>query len=335
MSTTSQTVLVTGCAGFIGSNLVDRLIQERYSVVGVDDLSTGLLRNISHNLKAHPSGVEQECHFRFEHMSVLDPRFLSIKGADLIVHLASKKIPKYGGRLQTLVENTHGCENVLELARKCDSKVVLASTSDVYGKSDTFNEDSDLPIGPTFYARWSYATSKIFEEHLCYAYNEAYGIPFVILRYFNCYGPRQNLTWQGGPQSLFISAAIRGEPCIVHGDGCQTRSFTYISDVIDGTILAMRNPQAENEVFNIGNDSTEISIVDLANYIYSLVRPDTPPKIKKVPHEELFGKYDEVSRRVPNISKARRILGFTPKVGLREGLIMTIEWQRSIELPEE
>lgn len=229
--------------------------------------------------------------------------------------------------MDTLLINSQGTIAVLDAAAKYHAKAVVASTSDVYGKNPQipFSEDSDLVIGRPEVKRWSYAISKMFEEQLTFAYHERYGIDIVVLRFFGGYGPNQNLTWWGGPQSVFINAAIDNQEIPLHGDGLQTRSFTYVSDHVDGIVAVTEKAAANNEVFNIGN-TYEITIKDLALKIWGLIRPDEPPKLTITPYET-FGKYEDVRRRVPNIEKARQLLGFEPKVDLDTGLRAAIRWQ--------
>jgi UDP-glucose 4-epimerase len=181
-------------------------------------------------------------------------------------------------------------------------------------------------MGPTSIKRWSYATSKIYDEHLCFAYRDEYRLPIVVVRLFGGYGPGQNTTWWGGPQSVFIGAALRGEPMEIHGDGNQTRSFTYILDHVDGIIRCIERDEAVGEVFNLGN-TQEISIHDLAALVWKLAGK-SEPQYKFVSYRT-FGKYEDVERRVPDITKARRVLGFEPATQLETGLVKTIEWQRS------
>lgn len=314
-------VLITGVAGFIGSNLAAELLKRNYSVVGVDNLSQGNLLNIRK--------IIDDRNFEFINIDIRNYTRLASasKNCDAIVHLAAYKIPRYSDALETLTINSKGSENVIKVAKKKGIKVIAASTSDVYGKNPKlpFSEEDDMVIGPPTVRRWAYAISKMFEEQLYYAYHERYGIDVILLRFFGGYGPNQNLTWWGGPQSVFINNALDDIPLEIHGDGKQTRSFTYISDHVDGIIRCIENKSANNLVFNIGN-TREISIVDLAKLIWRLVNPNTPPKIKMIPYTA-FGKYEDVRRRIPDISRARTILGFEPKVDLEEGLTRTIEWQ--------
>jgi len=317
-----MTIGITGVAGFIGSNLADELIAGGCDVIGVDNLSMGSIRNVEHHLGSS--------RFRFHQIDVRDLAALreAFARADRIVHLAAFKIPRYGNAIETLEVNNVGGKNVLEVARDGQRRVVLASTSDVYGKNAAlpFAETSDSVIGPSTIARWSYAVSKLFDEHLALAYQASYGVPVTILRFFGSYGPRQHLSWWGGPQAVFISAILKDEPVEIHGDGSQTRSFTYISDLIDGIVRAIHYERDPASIFNLGN-TTEISIKELAQVIWELCGAQRELKLKIIPYSSL-GRYEDVRRRVPDITKARQVLGFEPKVDLREGLERTIAWQR-------
>lgn len=318
-----KTAFVTGVAGFVGSNLAKELLGRGYRVAGIDNLSQGFKRNIDDILK-HPQ-------FNFREGDVRDRDFIieAAKQADYIIHLAAFKIPRYGNAMDTLMINTKGTENILEAARINNSKVVFSSTSDIYGKNPKipFSENSDILLGQTNVKRWSYAVSKIFDEHLCFAYQEKFNIPVAIVRYFGGYGPHQNLTWWGGPQSVFIDCALRKKTIPLHGDGRQTRSFTYISDMVEGTIRAMENDAAAGEVFNIGN-KREISIAGLAEMIWKMINPKDKIRIEFIPYKSFSGKYEDVPRRVPDTKKSRDILGVEAKVGLEKGLPLTIEWQK-------
>ncbi|MFX0137039.1 MAG: GDP-mannose 4,6-dehydratase [Candidatus Hodarchaeota archaeon] len=319
-----KTVVITGVAGFIGSNLLAELLRRNFTVIGIDNLSQGFMRNIQVHLNNPNFQFVKDDVRNFEIMNKIT------ENASCIVHLAAFKIPRYGHALDTLWINTKGTENILEAARNNGCKAVIASTSDVYGKNPhiPFKEDGDLVIGNPMVKRWSYAVSKMFDEQLCFAYRDKYGVPIVIMRYFGSYGPNQNLTWWGGPQSVFISAALNNKPLEIHGDGQQTRSFTYVSDTIDGTLRCIEDEKAIGEVFNIGNNK-EITIIDLARLVWRLVCGQSEVKLNFVPYSN-FGKYEDVRRRIPDISKAKKLLQFEPKVELEEGLIKTIEWQNTM-----
>jgi UDP-glucose 4-epimerase len=315
-------IALTGAAGFIGSNLAERLVARGDEVHGIDDLSHGSLENLA-ALAEHPR-------FRLAQASILDAGAMDAvaDGADVVVHLAAGKIPRYGDAMDTLVTNGEGGLRVLRACR--DRKVrrmVLASTSDCYGRNPEvpFSEDSVSVIGSPRVRRWSYAVSKMFEEQALFAFTERHGLEGVALRLFGGYGPRQNLTWWGGPQSVFIGAALKGQPLEVHGSGLQTRSFTYVDDLVDAFVRAVDVPAAAGEMINVGSDR-EITILDLARLVWRLVREDEP-KIALVPFAS-FGRYEDVERRVPDNRKAARLLGHVPAVTLEEGLPRTIAWQR-------
>jgi UDP-glucose 4-epimerase len=317
-----KTVLITGVAGFIGSNLAHNLLRRGYRVVGVDNMSQGEKENLE------PLIINDN--FEMHYLDILDQADMVrvASNCSAIVHLAAYKIPRYTDALDTLTINSLGSENILKAAVDRGAKVVAASTSDVYGKNPDvpFNENSNLVMGNPDVKRWAYAISKMFEEQTMFAYQQRYGIPVVALRFFGGYGPNQNLTWWGGPQSVFINKALDNEEIEVHGDGKQTRSFTYISDSVDGITRALEMDEANNLVFNLGN-TYEISIYELALLIWGLVRGEhEAPKIKLIPYET-FGKYEDVMRRIPDITRARTLLGFEPRVELEEGLRKTIVWQ--------
>lgn len=319
--------LVTGAAGFIGSNLAKELLRRDYRVIGIDNFSQGFRRNIE-NLFSQPS-------FDFYEGDVCDQDLILkiSKDVDCIVHLAAYKIPRYGNAMATLKVNAKGTENVLEAAKEHKCKVIFASTSDVYGKNPhlPFSEERDLLLGQTVIKRWAYAVSKIYDEQLCFAYQEEYGVPVVILRYFGGYGPNQNLTWWGGPQSVFITCALNKKPMPIHGDGKQTRSFCYISDMLEATITAIENENALGEVFNIGNER-EITIIELAQMIWKMINLSDEPLLEYISYQSFSGRYEDVRRRVPDIGKARKLLNFKPRVELEEGLPVTIEWHRGLKI---
>lgn len=314
-------ILITGVAGFIGSNVAHVLLDKGYEVVGVDNMSQGEKLNLE-PLHKNPN-------FEMHYIDIRDEAELkkAAVGCKKMLHLAAYKIPRYTDALDTLLINSIGSENVLKVAIDQGAKVVAASTSDVYGKNPDvpFNENSNLVMGNPDIKRWAYAISKMFEEQMMFAYQERYGIPVVALRFFGGYGPNQNLTWWGGPQSVFISKALDNEEIEVHGDGSQTRSFTFISDHVDGIVRTIEMDAANNLVFNLGN-TREISVLELAQLIWKMVRGDVSPKIKLIPYET-FGKYEDVMRRIPDITRARTLLGFEPRVDLEDGLRQTIAWQ--------
>jgi UDP-glucose 4-epimerase len=314
-------ILVTGAAGFIGSHLCDALLAKDYEIIAIDNLSMGKLENVS-QCQEHPG-------FAFHKADVVDAEAMQTLGAsaEAIVHLAAFKIPRYGKAIDTARINVLGAFNMLDVAAKTGAKVVAASTSDVYGKNPDlpFSEEHDSVIGPSTIPRWGYAVSKLFEEHLALSYQAAYGFPVSLARLFGSYGPRHHLSWWGGPQSVFINAVLKDEEAEIHGDGLQTRSFCYVSDTVDGLVRMIESDRANGQIFNIGS-VREITIKDLAYLIKKLSRTPGELKVRFVPYEE-FGKYEDVRRRMPNIDKARKLLGFNPRVSLEEGLERTIAWQ--------
>lgn len=314
--------VVTGVSGFMGSNLAEQLLARSYTVIGVDNLSQGDERNME-TFRRHPA-------FEFHRVDIRDePAMLRVsQGCSAIIHLAAYKIPRYTDALDTLMINSIGSESVVKAALENGARLVAASTSDVYGKNPKvpFDEESDLVIGNPSVRRWAYAISKMFEEQLLFAYRDRFGVKVTLIRFFGGYGPGQSLSWWGGPQSVFINSALEGKPLEVHGDGQQTRSFTYVSDHVDGIIRCLEKTEAQNEIFNIGA-TREITILGLAQLVWRLIHGEkSEPKINMIPYST-FGKYEDVMRRIPDISRARKALGFDPKVDLEDGLRRTIAWQ--------
>lgn len=319
-------VAVTGCAGFLGSHLVDALLARDFQVVGIDNLSMGRVENVEHHF-GNPRFA-----FHLDDVRRRTALRRTCKGAKVIVHLAAFKIPRYGKSIDTLLVNSQGTHAVLEVARDNGAKVLLASTSDVYGRNPElpFREDSDSVFGSSKVARWGYAVSKLFDEHLAFAYQEEYGIPVVVLRIFGSYGPRHHLSWWGGPQAVFISQILKGEPVSIHGDGMQKRSFTYVSDIVAGLLGAVVRDEANGEIINLGSRE-EVTILDLAGLIYSLCSPGGPLAINFIPYSSFNGRpYEDVRRRVPDLTKARKLLGYAPQVSLEQGLRQTIAWQARV-----
>jgi len=316
-------VLITGVAGFVGSNLALRLLERNHSVTGIDNLNYGFERNLA--------GIKDNPNFNFIMGDIANPLILNGVKADIIVHLASQKIPRYTNALRTLEENYLMLRNVVQKCLLDKSKILFASTSDVYGKNPKipFNENSDLVMGPTTVRRWAYALSKMYGEQYIIANNEEYGLTYTITRFFGSYGPHQNLTWWGGPQSVFIERAFKNEAIDIHGDGLQTRTFTYVDDTVMALVNCIENNKSDNEIFNTGSVSnSEITIKDLAILIWRLVNgPDSEPKLNYIPYSN-FGNYEDVMRRVPDITKLRTTFNFEPQWNLERGLTETIKWQK-------
>jgi UDP-glucose 4-epimerase len=311
---------VTGAAGFIGSHLCDRLLAEGYEVVGVDDLSYGTESNVREALD-HPK-------FEFHVLDCTERRDLRIAfdGCDAIAHLAAKKIPRFGGTLSTLEVNVHGVDSACSVALALDADIIVTSTSDVYGMATPpFREDGELTLGPPTTKRWAYAVSKLYDEHYSLALAEEKGLRVTILRLFNAYGPRNHPSWWGGPTTAFTEALLDGEQMEIHGDGQQTRTFTYVTDTVDGFVRALRTPTSRGEVINIGGTETR-TILEIAAAIQDGLGIPQPLRARFIPYESLPGNYQDVRHRVPDTTKARALLGFDVSVTLSEGLSQTLAW---------
>lgn len=316
-------LLVTGGAGYIGSHLVDRLLERGNEVFAIDNLSTGKIGNIQHHLDSD--------RFHFLNDTILNEALLDrlVSEVDMIYHLAALVGVKYvvDDPLAAIKTNVTGTEVVLGAAFRYWKKVVLTSSSEIYGKSAKipFREEDDRVLGPTSVGRWSYSTSKAIDEHFAFAY-AAQGLPVATVRFFNSYGPRLDEKGYGSVVANFIRQAIKGDPMTVHGDGRQTRCFTYIDDTVEGTLLAGEVKAGEGQVFNIGAE-TEATILELAQTIKRLT--GSRSEIVFVPYRDYYGEgFEDTRRRVPSIDRAKETLGFVPKVKLEEGLTRTIAWCR-------
>jgi UDP-glucose 4-epimerase len=315
---------VTGAAGFVGSHLCDRLLTDGYEVVGVDDLSYGSMANLESCL---PHAA-----FRFELLDCTQRRPLrqAFDGCDAIMHLAAKKIPRYGGTLATLEVNVTGVNAACAVALQLDADLIVTSTSDVYGDGiPPYREDGRLVIGPPTTKRWAYAVSKMYDEHHALALADERDLKVTILRLFNVYGPRNHLTWWGGPTVTFIEALLDGEQIEIHGDGLQTRSFTYVDDTVEGFMRALETPESRGEVVNIGSTDT-LTIRALAEQIQDRLEIPPPLLATFVGYDEMPGNYQDVRHRVPDITKAQSLLGFEAQVSVADGIGRTIDWHRAL-----
>jgi len=302
--------LITGGAGFVGSHLADALIERGEEVYVLDDLSTGSIENIEH-LKPHER-------FRYAIDSVMNGPATAelIDRVDIVFHLAAAVGVKLivESPVNTIETNVHGTEMVLKLANKKKKKVVIASTSEVYGKSNEvpFNENADLVMGATTKGRWSYACSKAIDEFLALAYHKEKRLPVVVARLFNTVGPRQTGRY-GMVIPNFVKQALLGHPLTVFGDGQQRRCFTYVTDVVGALVKLAEHQDAVGQVFNIGNDREEISILELAERVKE--KAGSKSEIVLVPYSKAYEEgFEDMPRRVPDISKVRGLVGYEPEV---------------------
>jgi UDP-glucose 4-epimerase len=313
-------VFITGGAGFIGSHLAEALLERGDEVSILDNLSTGSIDNIAH-LKGHPR-------FHYTIDAVENEPLLAelIDRADVVVHLAAAVGVKLivERPVHTIETNVHGTEVVLRHANKKKKLVLIASTSEVYGKSAAvpFREDADLVLGPTSKHRWAYACSKLIDEFLALAYWKERKLPVIIVRLFNTVGPRQTGQY-GMVIPNFVRQALAGQPITVFGDGTQSRSFTYVGDVVRGLIGLINEPKAVGQVFNIGNGA-EITINELAEKVRTLT--GSKSEIVRIPYDQAYESgFEDMPRRVPDISKIAALVGYKPTVGLDEILERVIE----------
>jgi len=307
-----KSVLITGIAGFLGQNLSRALLAKDYEVSGIDDLSIGCRAWLPNEVDFWQLDVS------FGSWAYRFPEY------DYIIHLASAKIPRMGNAELGLLKNTEATYQVIEYIRRTGAKLIYLSSSEVYGKQTEFSETSDFILGNPNISRWSYAISKMWSEQYLYA-SIIDGLDFNIVRLFGTYGPYHALSWTAGPQSVFISQALRKKPITLHGDGSQKRCFQYIDDAVDG-ILRIMESNYKYEIFNIGNPNEEISIKALGEQIWNMINPKEKYQHINILHS--IDKYEEISSRIPEITKAQKLLRFKPKVSLKEGLAKTIEWQR-------
>lgn len=305
--------LITGGAGFIGSHLAEQLIADGHSVRAIDDLSTGTRDNVRH--------LEESGSYKLTVGNILDRDLLEecVIDCDQIFHLAAKVGVKVimEQPVDTITTNVKGTEHILELAEAHNKKVLIASTSEVYGKSMETNssikklsEKDDWTLGTTEKKRWAYAASKAIDEFLALAYSTERKLPVVIARYFNTVGPRQTGRY-GMVVPNFVQQALAGEPIKVFGDGEQTRCFTHVADAVRATIALMNTPEAEGGLFNVGSEE-EVSMNSLAERIRVMAESTSP--IEHVSYEVAYGPgYEDMRRRTPDISKLRKTIGYEPR----------------------
>ncbi len=312
-------ILVTGGAGFIGSHLATTLVHDGHRVTVLDNLSTGNLSNLT--------PVASKITFVEGDILNADLVESEVRRADLVYHLAAAVGVGniMAEPLESIITNTTGTEHVLRSCHRHSIRVVLASTSEIYGKSPKLPmaEDDDRVLGSTAISRWSYSTAKALDEHLAFAFATE-GLRVSIVRYFNSYGPHLDEKGYGSVIANFIRQARDGDPLTVHGDGLQTRCFTFVADTVRGTILAGIKDEALGSVFNIGSNF-EVSIADLARLIVDKTKSTSP--ITNVSYEQRYGtSFEDTRRRVPSLDRAREMLGYTPTIDLSEGLDRTLAW---------
>ena len=311
-------VLITGGAGFIGSHLTEKLLEMDHEVFVIDNLWTGKLANLS--------GIRNAKRLHLVVDTILNESVmneLTFK-VDHIYHLAAavgvKNIMDHP--VETLDINVKGTETVLRLANRFKKKVLISSTSEIYGKhvEHSLKEDDNRVMGTVKKRRWAYACSKTLDEFLALAYHDEKKLPVVIARLFNTVGPRQTGQY-GMVLPNFVQSALLGKPISVFGDGTQSRSFTHVQDVIDALVKLMAEPKAEGDVFNVGNDH-EVTIKDLAQKVKEMT--GSKSEIEYVPYEKAYGPgFEDMERRCPNIEKVRKLIGFEPKHGL-EAIIQSV-----------
>ncbi|MDH5173873.1 MAG: SDR family NAD(P)-dependent oxidoreductase [Elusimicrobiota bacterium] len=316
--------LITGGAGFIGSHVAEELLKMGNRVLVIDDLSTGKKENIDH--------LKEDEKFSFIQGTILNGPLMErlVEECDIIYHLAAAVGVEFviGNPIRSIEINVLGTETVLRLAEKNKKKVIIASSSEIYGKNqkEVFKETDGRVLGTTLTHRWSYSCSKALGEFLALAYWREKRLPVIIVRLFNTCGPRQTGKY-GMVVPRFIEQAISGKPITIYGDGNQTRSFAYVSDVVNGIVSLASHPGAVGEIFNLGGEE-KITISDLAEKIKRFSKSDT--QIIYLPYEEVYGEgFEDMRHRVPDTTKLRNLIGYTPRVGLDDALKKTIEYHRS------
>lgn len=322
--------LITGGAGFIGSHLCEALLEKGSEVAVIDNLSTGRKRNISHLLSNE--------NFDFFQTTIMNEWVLEdlINQSDVVYHLAAAVGVKLiiDRPVETIETNIRGMENVLKFANKARKKVLLASTSEVYGKlpHEKLEEKADRQYGPTTAHRWSYAASKAIDEFLALAYYKEYKLPIIIARLFNTVGPRQ-IGRYGMVLPTFVRQAIKNKPITIYGDGKQSRSFTFVGDCIKVLVGLMEIEESIGGVFNVGN-SQEITIEALAERVKHL--SGSKSELKYIPYDEAYeGGFEDMDRRCPDNSKIKKLLGYHPSKSLDEIITITIDYHRKITVTNE
>ncbi len=317
-------VLITGGAGFIGSHLSEALVAQGHEVAALDNLSTGRAQNLA-GLHGNPA-------FQLVIGSILDERLVDkyVERCDVVFHLAAAVGVQLivNHPLESLTTNIRGSEIVLEAAYRYQKRVLITSTSEIYGKNTNapLKEEEDRILGSPLKSRWSYSTSKAVDEILAYTYWKEKGLPTVIVRLFNTVGPRQT-GFYGMVIPRFVQQALSGEPLTLYGTGKQTRCFLHVQDAVRGMIALMQSTQVSGEAFNLGSQE-EVSIEQLAKQVLELTGSSSP--LHTIPYDKAYeAGFEDMVRRVPDISKAKRAVGFSPTLGLKDILVSVIEHTRN------
>ncbi len=316
--------LITGGAGFIGSHLAEELLNQGDDVYIIDDLSTGSIENIEHLKK------EGKFHYFIDSISNKQLMAELIDKCDVIYHLAAAVGVKLivESPVRTIETNITGTEIVLKLANKKKKTVIIASSSEVYGKSNNFpyKEGDDLVLGPTYKGRWSYACSKAIDEFLALAYYKEKKLPIIIIRLFNTVGPRQTEAY-GMVVPSFVKQALLKHSITVYGDGQQSRCFAHVKDIVGGIIKLSHQPDAIGKVFNIGN-TEEITIENLAKLVKTITKSHS--KIVHIPYDEAYEEgFEDMRRRVPDISRIQKLTGYKPTYDVKEIVKSVVEFYRN------
>lgn len=329
-------ILITGGAGFIGSHLAEALLERGHEVTVIDNLSTGRFENVQHLVNKH--SVNDRSSFRFAIDSITNEAVLDrlASECDVIFHLAAAVGVKLilESPVHTIETNVMGTEAVLKAALRYRAKVIIASTSEVYGKGNSvpFREDDDVVLGPTSRSRWAYASSKMVDEFLALAYHREKGLPVVVVRLFNTVGPRQTGRY-GMVVPRFVSQALRNEPITVYGDGTQSRCFCDVSDVVLALVGLAQHPEALGKVYNIGS-SEEVCIRDLAAQAKQVTGGSTSD-IALIPYNEAYAlNFEDMQRRVPDTSRINALLGWRPRFLLKQILVRVRDSIQQAELQD-